>query len=269
MDNLHRDLAPVSTQAWAQIEDEAKRTFALNVAGRRLVDVSGPAGSTLAAVSTGHLEAIGSPGAGLSARRRQAVHLVELTAPFTVTRDAVDDVDRGSNDSDWQPVKDAARAIALAEDRAVFDGWPEAGIVGVRQGSSNRSLTLPADVTDYRATVSNALAALRLAGVDGPYALLLGADAYTLVDETSDRGYPLLTHLSDLVGDDGKIVWAPALSGGALMSLRGGDYQLHLGQDLSIGYTSHDDEHVRLYLRETFTFTAYTAEAAVALAAAG
>jgi uncharacterized linocin/CFP29 family protein len=222
MDNLHRDLAPVSTQAWAQIEDEAKRTFALNVAGRRLVDVS-----------------------GLSARRRQAVHLVELTAPFTVTRDAVDDVDRGSNDSDWQPVKDAARAIALAEDRAVFDGWPEAGIVGVRQGSSNRSLTLPADVTDYRATVSNALAALRLAGVDGPYALLLGADAYTLVDETSDRGYPLLTHLSDLVGDDGKIVWAPALSGGALMSLRGGDYQLHLGQDLSIGYTSHDDVHGR------------------------
>ncbi len=49
----------------------------------------------------------------------------------------IDDVERGANDSDWQPAKDAARKLAFAEDRAIFEGYAAAGIVGVRQGTSN------------------------------------------------------------------------------------------------------------------------------------
>jgi uncharacterized linocin/CFP29 family protein len=43
-----------------------------------------------------------------------------------------------------------------------------------------------------------------------------------------------------------------------------GDFDLQLGTDVSIGYLSHDAEVVQLYLEETFTFLAYTAEAVVA-----
>ena len=43
MNNLHRELAPISDVAWAQIEDEARRIVKRNVAGRRVVDVVGPA----------------------------------------------------------------------------------------------------------------------------------------------------------------------------------------------------------------------------------
>jgi uncharacterized linocin/CFP29 family protein len=49
------------------------------------------------------------------------------------------------------------------------------------------------------------------------------------------------------------------------VTTRGGDFELHIGQDVSIGYLSHSDSAVRLYLQETFTFLLLTTEAAVAL----
>ncbi|BAJ27746.1 MULTISPECIES: family 1 encapsulin nanocompartment shell protein [Kitasatospora] len=263
MNNLHRDLAPVSAAAWAEIEEEARRTFRLHVAGRRVVDLSGPDGPELAAVGTGHLADIAAPGSGVQARAREALQVVELRVPFTVTRAAVDDVERGSKDSDWDPVKDAARTIALAEDRALFDGYQAAGITGIRDGSTNHPIALPADVREYPNAVSRALTALRLAGVGGPYSLLLGADTFTAVNETSDHGYPVHNHLARLL--DGEIIWAPAVEGAVLLSARGGDFELHLGEDLSIGYLSHDDTTVHLYLQESLTFQLHTPEAAVAL----
>ena len=76
------------------------------------------------------------------------------------------------------------------------------------------------------------------------------ASAYTAVAETTDHGYPILGHLARLL-HDGEIIWAPGLDGALLVSTRGGDYELHIGQDLSIGYLSHDAEHIQLYLQES------------------
>jgi uncharacterized linocin/CFP29 family protein len=264
MNNLHRDLAPISDAAWAEIEAEARRTFTRNVAARRVVDLVGPSGQTLAAVGTGHLHELDSPGDGVLARSRELQPIVEFRVPFVVGRQAVDDVERGSKDSDWQAVKDAAKQIAFAEDRAVFDGFTAAGITGIRAGSSNPALALPADVREYPTVVSQALTALRLAGVDGPYSLLLSADAYTEVAETTDHGYPIREHINRVIGD-GEIIWAPAISGAFLLSTRGGDFELHLGQDLSIGYLSHDAGSIELYLQESLTAFVQTSEAAVVL----
>lgn len=263
MNNLHRELAPITAQAWAEIEDEARRTFQRNVGGRRVVDVTGPDDPALAAVGTGHLTAIEAPAAGVSARLRQVQPLVELRVPFTVTREAVDDVERGAQDSDWQPVKDAARSMAFIEDRAVFEGYAAAGIGGLRERTSNPVLSLPAEVREYPDTVSRALTTLRLAGVAGPYSLLLGADTYTEVSETSDHGYPIAAHLGRLL--DAPPIWAPALNGAFLVSTRGGDFELRLSEDLSIGYSAHDTNEIELYFRQTLTFLVHTDEAVVAL----
>ena len=266
MNNLHRELAPVSDAAWAQIEDEARRTFKRNLAGRRVVDVVGPAGPSLSAVGTGHVRTLDAPTGGVLVRQREVQQVIELRAPFTVTRQAVDDVERGAQDSDWQPVKDAAKQIAFAEDRTIFHGSAPAGIGGLVPGSSNAQVPLPSDVAQVPDAVAQALSALRLAGVDGPYSLLLSADLYTAVSESTDHGYPIREHIARLL-HDGEAIWAPALDGALLISTRGGDYALHLGQDLSIGYLSHDAEHVELYLQESLTFAAYTAEASVPLTA--
>src|SRR6201996_7006713 len=174
MNNLHRELAPISDGAWAQIEEEASRTLKRYLAARRVVDVEGPQGATLSAVGTGHLRKIEAPAEGILARQRIAKPVVELRVPFELDRQQIDDVERGANDSDWQPVKDAARRIAFAEDRAVFEGYAEAGIVGIRQGTSNPKLPLPADIRQYPDAIAQALSQLRLVGVNGPYSVLLG-----------------------------------------------------------------------------------------------
>lgn len=264
MNNLYRHLAPISDAAWEQIEQEASRTLKRHLAARRVVDVVGPKGVDCAAVGAGHLHQIQPPGDGILASQREVQPLIEIRVPFEVTRQAIDDVERGAGDSDWSPVKEAARKIAFAEDRAVFDGFGTAGIQGIREGSSNAGVALPASVMGYPAAVAQAVSQLRLAGCNGPYALVLGADAYTAVSGGSDEGYPVFHHIERIV--DGGIIWAPAVKGGFLLTTRGGDFELDIGQDISIGYLSHSSTTVELYLQESFTFRLLTTEASVVLA---
>ncbi|MBT9333109.1 family 1 encapsulin nanocompartment shell protein [Paracidobacterium acidisoli] len=263
MNNLHRELAPISDAAWSQIEEETTRTLKRYLAGRRVVDVPSPGGVALPGVATGHLQPIAAPAEGMIASRREVKPLVELRVPFELSRQAIDDVERGSDDSDWQPAKDAAKMLAFAEDRAIFDGYGDANIQGIREVTSNPVDTLPADVRDYPDAVAHALSQLRLVGVNGPYSVLLGANEYTALAETRDHGYPVLEHVKRIVDD--KIVWAPAIEGAFVLTTRGGDFELNIGQDVSIGYLSHTDSAVRLYLQETFVFRVLTSEAAVAL----
>ncbi len=263
MNHLHRKLAPISDGAWAQIEEEAARTLKRYLAARKVVDVEGPEGFELSAVGTGHIHTIATPAEGVRASVREVTPVVEFMVPFELSREAVDAVDRGSEDSDWQPLKDAARKIAFAEDRAIFEGYAAAGIQGIREGSSNTAVKLPASIKNYPDTIAHALSELRLAGVNGPYVLVLGTDAYTAASGGSDEGYPMLHHLKELI--DGDIIWAPAIQGGFVISTRGGDFRMSIGQDISIGYLSHNEDTVKLYLQESFTFQFYTSEAVVAL----
>jgi uncharacterized linocin/CFP29 family protein len=261
MNNLHRELAPISATAWAEIETEARRTFTQHVAGRRALDVIVASDEELAAVGTGHLSELEPPVLGVRARRREVAPVVEFRVPFRLSRAAVDDVERGAKDADWQPVKDAARQLAAAEDRTAIDGFAPGGITGLRQVTSNPRLALPGDPREYPTVVAQAVSALRLVGVGGPYNLLLSADLYTSVAETSDHGYPIREHLARVLGENGEITWAPAIEGALLVSTRGDDHELHLGQDISIGYLSHDAESIELYFQESLTFLAHTAEA--------
>ncbi|QNI08667.1 bacteriocin [Mycobacterium kubicae] len=265
MNNLYRELAPVTESAWDAIELEAARTFKRHIAGRRVVDVSEPGGPVAAAVSTGRLIDVQAPGDGVIAHLRAAKPLVRLRVPFTLSRNEIDDVERGSNDSDWDPVKKAAKKLAFVEDRTIFEGYSAASIEGIRTCSSNPALTLPDDPRDIPDVITRALSSLRLAGVDGPYSVLLSADVYTKVSETTEHGYPILEHINRLV--DGDIIWAPAIDGAFVLTTRGGDFDLQLGTDVSIGYLSHAADTVQLYLQETLTFLCYTSEASVALSA--
>jgi uncharacterized linocin/CFP29 family protein len=265
MNNLYRHLAPISEAAWEQIEQEASRTLKRHLAARRVVDVVGPKGVDLAAIGTGHLHHIKSPGDGIQVAQREAQALIEVRVPFELSRQAIDDVERGATDSDWSPVKEAARKIAFAEDRAIFDGYGAAGIQGIREGSSNAGVALSANARSYPAAVAQAVSQLRLAGCEGPYALVLGANAYTAASGGTDEGYPVFHHIERIV--DGGIIWAPALTGGFLLTTRGGDFELDIGQDISIGYLSHSSTAVELYMQESFTFRVLTSEASVVLSA--
>lgn len=265
MNNLHRELAPISDAAWEQIEDQARSSFSARSAARRVVDVPEPAGPTFAAASTGHLRSIESPGSGIELHLREVSPVAQIRVPFTVTRVAIDDVERGSQDSDWQPVKDAAAKIAFAEDHTVFQGSATEQIHGIAPASTNQAVTLPGDVREYPGAVAHARSELRFADVEGPFTLLLAPELFTSVVETTDYGNPIREHIARILGADGEIVWAPAVQGALLVSRRGGDYTLQLGEDVSIGYLSHDADTVQLYLQESLTFMVNTAEASVPL----
>ncbi|MET7773623.1 family 1 encapsulin nanocompartment shell protein [Nocardia sp. NPDC005366] len=264
MNNLHRELAPITEEAWAAIEEEATRTFKRHIAGRRVVDVSGPHGVDYSAVGLGRTIPIAAPDQGVQARQRVVAPLVELRVPFSLSREELDNVERGANDADLDAVKDAARRIAFAEDRAIFEGYAAAGITGIRASASNPAVTLPTDPRLVPEAVTQALSALRLAGVDGPYSVLLSADLYTAVSETSDHGHPIRTHIERLI-PEGEIIWAPAIDGAFVLTTRGGDFDLRIGQDVSIGYLAHSAETVDLYFQQSLQFLVYTDEAAVAL----
>ena len=93
MNNLYRELAPVSAAAWAGIEEEAKRTFARHAAARKAVDVTGPDGLVLGGIPTGHVTAIDPPASHVKAVLHTWHPVVEFRVPFILDRAEIDSVD--------------------------------------------------------------------------------------------------------------------------------------------------------------------------------
>jgi uncharacterized linocin/CFP29 family protein len=264
MNHLLRELAPISTAGWQEIEKEATRTLKTTLAARRLVDFVGPQGWTASAIGTGRSEGISSPTDDkVRARLRKVLPLVELRVPFELSLADLDDVERGAKDPDTDPVIAAARAIAMAEDRAVFHGFAAAGIRGICEAQAKAGVPIGDDYERFPEVVTTALNRLRDEGVDGPYAIALGEECYKGLTETTHGGYPVLDHVRHLV--DGPLVWAPGLDGSVVLSMRGDDFQLTVGEDFSIGYLGHDNDKVRLYIEESFTFWNLSPQAAIPL----
>jgi uncharacterized linocin/CFP29 family protein len=264
MNDLLREHAPISAEAWREIDEEATRTLKTLLAARRLVDFNGPLGWQAASIPTGRTEKLSSAlQEGAVTRLRSSISLMELRVPFEVSREELDAIGRGARDADLDPVRNAARAAAIAEDRAIFRGYAPAGIRGIFEASSDLSLSIPSDYGAYPDVVAEATHRLRSEGVSGPYGIALGPRCYTGLTRSTLRGYPVINHVRELL--DGPIVWAPAADGAVVMSLRGGDFELTVGQDFSVGYLDHTGTSVLLYLQETLTFRVLTEEAAVPL----
>ena len=196
--------------------------------------------------------------------QRGVLALTELHVPFSISLDELRDVDRGAQDVDLGSLDEAVRRLATAENSIVFHGWDSAGIVGIVQAAQHDPIVLGEQCERYPRHVAKAVELLLGAGIDGPYGLALGPDAYTRVLETSEHGgYLLFDHLRKILG--GPLVWAPGLEGAAVVSMRGGDFLFDSGEDISIGYERDDAQSVHLYLSESLSFRVVTPEAAVAL----
>ena len=263
-DLLKRDLAPITPDALAAVDAEAARVLKLNLAGRRLVDFKGPHGWLLAAVNTGRLDPCAGGGPDVQLGIRRAQPLVEMRVPMKISLTELDAVARGATDPDLNPVVEAAEKAAQAEDSAIFNGLAAAGIKGIIPASPHAPHKLPADVRELPGAILAARETLRQAGISGPYALALSTPIYAQVLAAAEDGYPLAKRLTQQVLD-GPLVRAPAIDGGVLLSLRGGDYELHVGQDLSVGYAGHDQKTVEFFITESFTFRTLEPAAAVAL----
>ena len=267
MNHLLRSLAPISDSAWQLLDAEARERLVPALAARKLVDFSGPHGWEHSATNLGRTTALpGAPCDGVTARQRRVLALVELRASFAISINELRDADRGAPDPDLSELDEAAHQMAVAENVAVFHGLRDASIAGIADASPHEAIHLGERADDYPRPVAGAVERLLHNGVSGPYALALGGEQYQRVVQTAEHGgYPLREHLQKIL--EGPIVWTPGVAGAVVLSMRGGDFLLECGQDISIGYESHDGELVRLYLEESFTFQVATPEAAVALVA--
>jgi len=264
MNHLHRELAPIGDAGWTAIEEEIKPRLETYLAARKLVDFEGPFGWAHSATSIGHTTPVAGPSTDVTGSQRRVLPLVELRATFTVKRSEVDDAERGASDLDLPGLEEAGRRIALAENTAVFHGYGAGQIRGITEATSHAGQTLSPDAEHYPTAVAEAVDVLRGAGIGGPYGLALSPGTYTEIVHTAEHGgHLLLDHLRQILG--GPLVWAPGVECGIVLSLRGGDFVFESGQDISIGYSSHDADTVALYLEESFSFRVLEPDAAVAL----
>lgn len=264
MNHLLREKAPITEEGWAAIDAEATSALKEVLAGRRLLDVSGPKGWDHSAEPTGRTRHVGVVTGDVDARIRAVRPLLELKVPFAIARAELEAIDRGACDADLDAVRLAARDAAVAEDMSIFHGFAAAGIEGIVNETPMEPVSIEEDYERYPSFVAHAVARLKLGGIAGPYAIALGPRCYTGVVEHSEMGgYPVLEHLRLILG--GPVVFAPGVDGAVVLSLRGGDAEIVIGQDFSVGYTDHDTEVVRLYLQESFTLNLCAPEAFVHL----
>jgi len=270
LNHLLRGHAPITDEAWAQIDEEATQALVPRLGGRKLVDFKGPLGWGHSATDLGRVsESTDGAASGVKLRTRQVLPVVEIRAPFSVLRSELEALDRGAVDTDFDSLNQAARQIAIAENAAIFHGLKGVGIEGIAEASSHASIPLGEnDFADYPEHIAKAIEVILSSGVEGPYGVALSPECYTGVVESAERGgYPLLSHIRKIMQEagGGPMIWAPGLDGVVVASMRGGDFLFESGQDLSIGYESHDSDQVNLYIEESFTFRVATPEAAVAL----
>lgn len=262
MDILKRSMAPLTQEAWAEIDAEATRALRENLSARKLIDFEGPAGLDLAMVNLGRVKrGTSSAVDGVQWGVREVLPLTEIRVPFTLNLWDLDDISRGAKDPALDAVTEAAAKAALFEERAVYHGFKEGKIKGIISESPHKPVGMaksPGKVIDC---VQQGIGTLREAHIGGDCALVLGGTALQMVNAGDERGYPLRKRLEEMVG--GGIYWSPALDCGALISQRGGDYEMTVGQDLAIGYHVHDKKEVELFLTESFTFQILEPAAAV------
>ena len=264
MNHLLRDLAPLGSATWEQLDAEARERLVPSLAARRLVDFSGPHGWERSATSLGRTETVPADQEGLESSRRRVLPYLELRAPFTLSREEAAAAERGAADVDFESLDAAAVNLASRENSAVLQGWGDAGMPGIGEASAHQAMHPPKGIEDYPNAVAQAVELLLRSGIGGPYALALSSADYTRVVETAEQGgYPLMRHLREIL--EGPLVWTPGIDGAVVLSLRGGDFLFESGQDISIGYDSHDAEEVRLYIEESFSFRSVTPEAAVTI----
>ncbi len=253
MDILKRDHAPISQAAWAEIDQQAQQVILGNITARKFADFTGPLGWDFSAVNLGRLK-VGKKAAGMSVEWgvREVQPIVEFRRHFTLNMFEIDNLTRGSQDADIEPLIEAAKEAARFEDTAIFQGFSQGGIEGIIKSSGHKAAKLPKAAEEYPKAVSQCVKAMHMANVGGPYLLILGPDEYFDLIQAGKGGFPPAKIIEEITGS--QTVMCPSIKGGVLVSARGGDFELTVGKDFSIGYWNHSKHEVEFFITESFTF---------------
>ena len=257
MDILKRELAPIPAEAWTEIDEQAVSSLKAMLSARQVVDVTGPMGTDFPGVPEGRLEfPKKQPKGGVSCGIHKVHHLVETRIPFELDINELDSVVRGAKDVNLDNLDEAARKIALFEEQVVYHGLPAANIKGLDLCTEGECLTLNSKPEQLLEAVAEGITVFAGRSIEGPYSFVVGPKLWKVMSATL-QGYPVKMQAENIL--NGQVILSPYLTGkfaneAFMLSQRGGDLELILGQDLAVGYESHTTKKVKLYFTESFTF---------------
>lgn len=260
MDILKTSLAPVTQAAWKEIYEEATDIFTSVLSARKFVDVEGPHGLGYGGVHTGRIDIASKKNDAVQFGVNRVLPLVESRISFSLDIWELDNAARGAEDIDLSPLEEAAREIASFEEKAIYYGLDKSGIEGIKNQSDHPAAAFPTNTDELLNALSKQIAVFKCNGIEGPYSLVLNEKEWERLS-AQVAGYPLRKQIKEML--KGSIILSPFIEEAFLVSERGGDFRLTLGQDLSIGYHFHDKDTVELYFTESFTFQCFEPGAVV------
>ncbi|KAB3525941.1 bacteriocin family protein [Alkaliphilus serpentinus] len=247
---LKRDLAPLSQEAWEEIDSRAADVLKSHLSARKVIKVNGPKGWDYSALPKGRLDLIEEEEGGVCSGLYSVQPLIETRISFELDRWEMDNVIRGAKDIDLEPLEEAAHKIAMFEENAVYNGYQQGQIQGLIEATSHNIL-LGRDANSIMEALSKGMLILQHAYSNGPYTLIVGDKGWNLINMVVN-GYPLKKTIEALLGSP--ILYSPIVKDALLIPYDHEDLEFTIGQDFSIGYESHDSKKVKLFITESFTF---------------
>lgn len=259
MNILKKALAPITEKAWEEIEMQSERIIKEFLTGRKIADVNGPKGIELGAISTGRLMVPSNQSKeGIHFGIREVIPIVEVRKPFSLDLWEIDNASRNAEDLDLSALEKAARQIASFEDEALYYGFDNNIATGLINAKASEPVKVKVNTTDFLQVLAEQVNSLQIDGVEGPYTLVLPDKVWAklVADSTA---YPLSLLLKGVTG--GNLIIHHHNKDIFLVSERGGDFELHLGQDISLGFEGHDTKKVKLFFTESFAYQIHGPEA--------
>jgi len=247
---FNRGLAPINEESWKEIEERLMEVFKSHLSARKVVKVVGPKGLDYNVISEGRLEEVQEDG-DLCYANYKVTPLTEVRVEFEMDRWELDNVLRGAKDVDYEPLEEAAKKIALFEENVIYNGSDKLNIKGLIKSSAHETLTFGNEQESILDSIANGIIKLRESYQEGPFVLVVGKEAYKRLISKGE-GYSLIEKIESLTGH--KIIYSHVLDGAVLVPYNHDDLELTIGQDLNIGYQNHDNNKIRFFITESFTF---------------
>ncbi|KOH45249.1 family 1 encapsulin nanocompartment shell protein [Sunxiuqinia dokdonensis] len=261
MNILKKSIAPITDKAWEEITDRTKQIMGTYLTARKFVDIEGPTGLEQGGISTGRLIVPENQSDdGVNYGIREMLPFIEIRKPFELDLWELDNIERGAKDVDLTPLEEAVKEVAFFEEKVIYEGFEPIKIKGMKQAAENPSVEIPKSTNAFLKELGKQIMQLCQNGVEGPYSLVISAAEWLELVKLSE-GYPIQKQLTEILG--GQLIINQSNKLSFLVSERGGDYELVQGQDITLGYDTHDTQNVKLYLTASFTFRVLSPEAVV------
>jgi uncharacterized linocin/CFP29 family protein len=247
---LYRDLAPISSEAWQEIDERAEEVLKSQLTARKVVNVNGPKGADFTVISEGRLVEVEEEG-NVSHANYQVLPLTEARIEFSMKRWELDNIIRGAKDVDYEPLEKAAKEIARFEEKAIFNGIESTIIEGIDEVVSGDAIEFGDNPKDILGALTEGVIKLKNAFAEGPYTLVASPEVYKKL-MAQDTGYPFADKVKKLIGGD--ILLNHVIDGAYLLPTNHEDLEFTIGRDFSIGYQAHNIDEVRFFITESFTF---------------